>query len=605
MSFFSFLHFFNCIVYVYLAVYIFIKNPKALLNRLCAVFLLCFCLWSFSFVFLHHPSCSKSLAKLFVNISSIGWGSFSSFFLWFILAFTGEKNILKKKWFYLLILGIPLVVIYQQWNGFIFVDYIKEYYGWKGLYGKSIWPYLFFLYYLSFMIAGLYFNYDFMRKAPNAVLKRQAAIIFFTMVVILILGTVTDVILTLANIHIIPNIADTFMLIWASAVVYAIARYKFLTISPATAAENILSTMYDCLILLNLRGEIIMANKAALDLLGYEADELKGKSLGLLCKKDRLTDDLFMKMVTKESIKNKDLIFKTRKGKEIPMLFSVSTLTDHSGNPAGIVCVSKDISERKKLEEETFNTKKLESIGMLAGGIAHDFNNLFAIIVGYLTLAREQISPGKKSHKLLLKAEQASLKAADLARKFISFSPGGWLKREKLPLEQVLKDARNAEPLEINRNVIYNIDISNDLMPINGDKTLLTQVMQNLFLNAAAAIEELSDPQRRHISVRAENSTVEGIKDEKNTNLLLKKGKYVKIIVKDNGIGISPENIEKIFDPYFTTRDKTDQKGIGLGLTLCYSIIKKHNGHIVVESVLGKGTTVTLYLPAYMESPTP
>jgi two-component system cell cycle sensor histidine kinase/response regulator CckA len=105
--------------------------------------------------------------------------------------------------------------------------------------------------------------------------------------------------------------------------------------------------------------------------------------------------------------------------------------------------------------------------------------------------------------------------------------------------------------------------------------------------------------------VRAENASLEDVKNGDNTNILLKKGKYVKILVEDNGIGIPPGNIEKIFDPYFTTLDKTNQKGMGLGLTLCYSIIKKHNGHIAVESEIGTGTTITLYLPAFIESHTP
>ena len=105
--------------------------------------------------------------------------------------------------------------------------------------------------------------------------------------------------------------------------------------------------------------------------------------------------------------------------------------------------------------------------------------------------------------------------------------------------------------------------------------------------------------------MRAENTAVEDVKDGKKISILLKKGKYVKIMVEDNGIGIPPGNIEEIFDPYFTTREKTNQKGMGLGLTLCYSIIKKHNGHIAVESEIGTGTTFTLYLPASIESPTP
>jgi len=601
MSFFPFLHLFNSIVYVYLAVYIFIKNPKALLNRLCVAFLLCFVVWSFPMIFLHNPYVSKNIARTASDINSLGWSSFSSFFLWFMLAYSGKKKILEKKWFYLLLFGLPMLFIYKQWTNFIFTDFSMQYYGWRPLWGRTIWPYLFYIYYISFMTAGLYLNFAFMRKAPNAVLKKQAAVIFFTMVFILILGTVTDVILPLANIHIIPNIADTFMLIWSFAVVYAIARYKFLSITPATAADNILSTMYDCLILLNTEGEIITVNKAASDLLGYKPDEIKGEPVNILFRKEELTGGLFKKIFNRGDLKNKDLIFKTRQGKEVPMLFSVSTLRDDAGNAAGIVCVAKDISERKKLEEEIFKSKKLESIGILAGGIAHDFNNLFTIIVGNLALARDEISPGEKSHKLLLKAEQTSLKAADLARKFITFSPGGWLKKEKVQLSHILKNARDSEPLKMNINVIYDIDIPNDLVPIYGDKAQLTQVMQNLFLNAAAAIEALLDPQGGKISVRAENTAVEDAKDGEKISILLKKGKYVKILVEDNGTGIPPGNIEKIFDPYFSTRDKTNQKGTGLGLTLCYSIIKKHDGHIAVESEIGTGTTFTLYLPAFIE----
>jgi PAS domain S-box-containing protein len=553
-------------------------------------------------IFLHNPYVSKNTARIASDINALGWCSFSSFFLWFMLAFSGKKKILEKKWFYLILLGLPMLFIYKQWTNYLFIDWSMQYYGWRPLWGHTIWPFLFYSYYISFMMAGLYFNFDFMRKAANPVLKKQAALIFFTMVVILILGTVTDVILPQANIHIIPNIADTLMLIWSFAVVYAIARYKFLTITPATAADNILSTMYDCLILLNMKGEIITVNKAAADLLGYKPEELKGEPVDNLFKNEELTDGMFKKIINQEDLKNKDLIFKTRKGKEVPMLFSFSILRDDPGNAAGIVCVAKDISERKELEEEIFKGKKLESIGMLAGGIAHDFNNLFAIIVGNLTLARDEISPGEKSEKLLLKAEQASLKAADLARKFITFSPGGWLKKEKVKLSHILKSARDSESLKININVIYDIDIPDNLLPIYGDNAQLTQVMQNLILNAATAIDALPDPQGGKISVRAENAYIENVQNGKNTMILLKKGKYVKITVKDNGIGILPGNIEKIFDPYFTTRDKTNQKGIGLGLTLCYSVIKKHNGHIAVESEPGKGTIFTLYLPAFIES---
>lgn len=600
MSFFPFLHFFNAIVYLYLAVYIFIKNPKALLNRICAAFLVCLSIWSFSTIFIHNLYSPKDIAMLFTNIGSLGWVSFSSFFLLFMLSFSGKEKILTKKWVYLLIFGIPLVLIYKQWTNFIYIDFIKEYYGWRAIFSKSIWPYIFFLYYLSFMGIGLYINIHFMRNTQNPILKKQAKIIFVTAVTALTLGSFNDMILPLLmNVRVTPDIADSFALIWALGIVYAMVRYKFLAITPVTAASNIISTMFDCLMLLNLNGDIVTANKATLNLLGYNEDGLKGASVSILFTKEELKNDLLKKIVSEKDLENKDFFLKTKKGKEIPVILSSSILKDNAGVPGGIVCVAKDISERKKLDEEILKSKKLESIGMLAGGIAHDFNNLLSVIMGNIMLALKEVSPGEKVYKSLVKAEEVSLKAVDLASKFITFSRGGWLRREKVTLSHLLKNVRNSAPPGAKKNIYYEIDIPEDLMPIYGDKEYLNQIMQNLFLNAYEAIpggnyDDCDEGGR--ISVRAENMTV-----TTKSKLMLKKGEYVKILIEDNGIGIPQRNIENVFDPYFSTKDKMNQKGMGLGLTICYSIIKKHGGHITVESKEGKGTTVTLYLPVFWE----
>jgi PAS domain S-box-containing protein len=600
MSFFPFLHFFDTIVYVYLAVYIFIKNPKALVNRICVAILICFGLWSFSFVFVHNPSSSKNIARLFLNICSLGWVSFSSFFLWFILVFSRKRRILKQKWLYLLLFGILPVFIYKQWTNFIFTDLSKEYYGWKPLFGPTIWAYLFFLYYLSFMGIGLYMNLKFIRNTQNHVLKKQAKIIFVTVLITLILGTFSDVIFPLLHIHVIPNIANSFSLIWAVGVVYAMVKYNFLTITPAAAASNIISTMFDCLILLNLGGDIVTVNRATLRLLGYNESELKGASVSILFSKEELKKGLIKKIVGEGELKNKDFLFKTKDGKEIPVLFSSSVLRNEAGeagDAGGIVCVAKDISERKKLEEEILKSRKLESVGILAGGIAHEFNNLFYVIMGNIIRALKEVSPGEKVYKFLAKAKEVSLKSVDLASKFITFSRGGGLKREKLTLSDLLEKKRDSELPGMKKNVSYDITIPEDLMPIYGDREQLNQVMQNLFLNACEAMPGGNDQyEGGRISVRGENMTV-----KVGNKFLLKKGKYVKILIKDNGIGIPRRNIEKIFDPYFSTKKKVNQEGMGLGLTLCYSIIKKHDGHITVESKKGKGTTVTLYLPALIQ----
>ena len=592
MHFFPFLHFFSAIVFLYLAVYIFIKNPKASVNRICALFFLCFTLWSVTFIFFHNPDLSKDSARLSVNISALGWVSFSSFFLWFILAFTGKEKLLKKKWLYLLLFGIPLFLLYKQWTNFIFVEYYNEWYGWRGVYGTSIWPYLFFFYYLTFMGIGLYLNVDFLKKTRNPVLKKQAKIIFFSMLISLVLGSLSDVLFTLTKIHSVPNIANVFALIWAFGTVYAIVRYKFLTITPATAADNIISTMFDCLILLNLEGDIVAINRAGTTMLGYREDEIRGKPVSMLSAAKESDTRLTEEIVSGE-LKDRDVCLQTKSGKEIPVLFSNSVLRDETGSAGGIVCVAKDISGRKKLEEEIFKSKKLESIGLLAAGIAHDFNNLLSIIIGNLTLAQEHIPPGTGVEKFLNKAEEISTKAADLATKFITFSPGGWLTREPVGLSLLLDDMKLSGMPGETKNISYNIDVPVDLAPIYGDEDQLIQVMQNLFLNA---VDSLPDEGGK-ITIRAENTSL-----NTQNKFLLKAGKYVKISVKDNGEGIPADIIEKIFDPYFTTKDKTNQKGLGLGLTVCYSIIKKHDGHILVESSRGsvkkRGTTVTMYLPA-------
>ncbi|MDQ1351160.1 MAG: hypothetical protein QG657_1462 [Acidobacteriota bacterium] len=598
MHFLPYLHFFVGIVYMYLAVFIFIKNPKGLVNRILAVLFLCLSFWSFSMIFMHAPHCQPSTAWIANNIGSLGWISFSSFFLWFMLAFTGKENILKKKWLYLILLGIPALLIYKQWTNSLYVDLVKVSYGWRSQLSGTIWPSILHSYYLIFMLTAIYINFDFMRKTRNTIARKQAKIILIAVAIVLILGSLTDVILPRwLKIYSIPNMADFFVLFLAVGVVYAIARYRFLTITSATAAENIISTMFDSLILLNLEGNIVTLNKAAAGLSGYEENELIGKTIAILFPGTDSENHPVKEIIQEKDLKSEEFVLKTKNGKDIPVLLSSSILKDEAGKAGGIVCVAKDISERIKLEEEILKSKKLESIGFLAGGIAHDFNNLLGIIIGNLNLAREELPGGTQTHKLLVGAEEASQKAIDLTRKFMSFSRGSGIKKEKVILANIFKNVEKEGLLVLNskKNIDFQVVIPQDLAPVKGDEARLTQVMQNLFQYAVEAVPE---GRVGRISVWAENITLE----QHQGDLPLKKGKYVKIFIEDNGIGIPKANIGKIFDPYFSTKDNWSQKGMGLGLTICYSIIQKHEGYIAVESQQGIGTTFTLYLPAFIDA---
>ena len=253
--------------------------------------------------------------------------------------------------------------------------------------------------------------------------------------------------------------------------------------------------------------------------------------------------------------------------------------------------LKKAEAQRNHLHDQLLTAQKMEAIGILAGGIAHDFNNILSVIMGNLGLALEEIeSNPKRAAKMLKNAEKASVQATALSQKLITFSKGGWIVRREISLSAVLKGMAEQNPGM--KTILYTTaTIPPGLNPLCGDERYLSQVIQNLLQNAGEATTE-----PKQITLEAENVTL-----TQDNDFELKDGDYVKISITDNGKGIPGDQIGKVFDPYFSTKDTVTQKGLGLGLAICYSIIKKHNGHIAVKSEVGKGTMVEFYIPAYKE----
>ena len=246
MNILQFLHFIVFLIYSCLLVFILWKDPKSLLNRVCAALLACFAVWSFTLIFIYNPSASKDTVRLFDHLGSLGWIGFASFSLWFLLIFTEKKKILKTRMIYSLIFILPLLLIYKQWTGFLTADYMKQSWGWRSVWSESIWTYLFYFYYLSFILIGFYLVLNFGRKTEEPVKKKQVKIIFVTALISLIFSTFTDIILPESHIGAIPtSLGNVFTLIWASGMVYAIAKYRLMLITPVAAAKNIISTMAD------------------------------------------------------------------------------------------------------------------------------------------------------------------------------------------------------------------------------------------------------------------------------------------------------------------------------------------------------------------------
>ncbi len=244
--------------------------------------------------------------------------------------------------------------------------------------------------------------------------------------------------------------------------------------------------------------------------------------------------------------------------------------------------VVEDVTDRIKMEEELQNKKRIESIGQLAGGIAHDFNNLLSCIYGNISLARQFFADKGKLSEKITEAENATIRAQYLAKQLLTFSKGGAPVLQPTNLGEIIKESVSF--LLSGSSIHCEFAVDENLMAAEADNSQISQVFFNLIVNARQAMVEGGT-----VELAAKN-----IELEKNNNLAMAPGKYVKIDFKDHGPGIEKEHLEKIFVPYFTT--KSD--GQGLGLAICYSIIRKHKGLITVNSVKGEGTTFSIYVPA-------
>jgi PAS domain S-box-containing protein len=253
-----------------------------------------------------------------------------------------------------------------------------------------------------------------------------------------------------------------------------------------------------------------------------------------------------------------------------------------TGAVLGYRGIAHDITRRKQAEEEMARESKIESLGILAAGIAHDFNNLLTVIMGNISLARVNLPPENAGYGILSEAEKASVLAKNLTRQLMAFSKGGTLEKRVTSIQNLLVDTAyfvlRGSPIKCN---FY---ISDSLWDAEIDRGQIGQVIHNIILNARQAM-----PSGGAIMITAGNIIV-----RQKDGLPLKDGKYINISIADQGPGIPEDIISKIFDPYFSTKDT----GSGLGLAISYSIIKKHQGHISVESKNGKGTAFSLYLPA-------
>jgi len=338
------------------------------------------------------------------------------------------------------------------------------------------------------------------------------------------------------------------------------------------------------IIVLNSDGTILQINQAGVDMLGYDkSDELIGKPIVDICFDKNQVAMLANEMRNKGYLKSSELDFIKKDGSIANTLISVRARYNENGEITRYEGFYSDITERRRTEQELMKIQKLESLGIFAGGIAHDLNNILTPILGNISLARIQKDYDKIAERLL-EAEKATLMARDLTQQLLTFSKGGAPIKRPTSISHILKDSVNFALR--GTDVRPEISIPNDLWAVDIDEGQISQVITNIILNADQAM-----PDGGIIEIRAENVFIN------EDSLPLKNGEYVKITIKDHGIGIPEKYLSKIFDPYWTTK----KTGSGLGLATSYSIIRNHDGYIDVESQIGVGSTFYIYLPALSE----
>jgi PAS domain S-box-containing protein len=630
INFFQFLDLIGLIIFICLAVYVLIKNPKSLLNRFCAALNFSFAIWSFGYIFIHDPSATREAVYFFMNIASLGFFTFSTIFLGFALVFSQKERFLRKRWFQFIAIILPLSLIYTQWttNQFL-ADYVKQYYGWSYVFAETVWPLVFYVHYSSFMFLGFFLIYRFGKKSDNPVEKKQAKIIFISTLIALILGSMNSVIIQELNIHSVPSMAHFFALIWAGGLVYAITKHKFLTVISAIAADNIIRTMADCLIIADRERKTALFSDSTLRTLGYKGREMLNQPLSKVFAEKESESEIIGKLEGNDYIRDYETHVSAMDGRRIPVSINGSVIKD-KGSVLGYLIIMRDMTETRGLIDELEENKKEldKKMGEMTGTktavlnmmedmeetnrqlvniqeelekslkelremdikkdqfisiAAHELKTPLTSIHGFSQLLqnRKVSNNFTKRSKYLKIMDHETKRLAKLVNDILDLSriDLGTVKfsLDGVDLNRLIEDVKKEMDVQINEKGLKSeYDVEKGMPKIITDREKLTEILLNIINNAVKYTPT------GKISVKA-----------------FKEKEGVHFIIKDTGIGIAKENQKKIFERFYQVDSSYSRKagGTGLGLALCSEFIGFLGGKLWIKSELGKGSEFHFTMP--------
>ena len=362
--------------------------------------------------------------------------------------------------------------------------------------------------------------------------------------------------------------------------------------------RNIIEHSNELFYLHDTNYQLTYISPQCIDFFGYTPDEMKVMWAELMTDNPlNRTGSEPTETAIRTGTRQKPYIIEKRKkdGRVILLEIDESPILDENGRVTAIAGAARDVTKREQMESDLRQAYKMEAIGTMTAGIAHDFNNILGIILGNIELALVDDTEGDSVRPNLKAIKSACLKGRDVVRQLVGFSRKNEQSKKPVKIDAILRESVALIRSTLPSSIQINLAISGNTEPVNADPTQIQQVVFNLCTNAAHAME--NDGGILTISL-------EEVKLSENTfpgNRNIQKGKFVKLTVSDTGHGIEPQYKEKIFDPYFTTKEVG--KGSGMGLTVVQGIVKNHDGAVSVISEPGKGTSVTSLFPVCPEKP--
>jgi len=576
MTIWSWIQFISFIIYVLLFSYILGKNYKAYINTIAAALVLCFALWSFGYCMMYTDFSMPESAKFWHKISALGWIFFSSFYLLLVLELTEQKKMSRSPMIIFLLFIIPVILYMFFLKGEITKCCDKKYFGFVSIWQITVWTKLYIMYYLSFFILDLYFIFKYLKKEKNRDKINTAIILMSTMFFCLFFGTITSVFFRMINYYVAIE-ANIYLLIFAVSVFYTMQRYEFLSVTPSMAANLIINTMNDGLILFDKKGNILSANYSAHKI--FDCDDEKEQDCISV-----IPEFLIKKILSSQQpIVNEEVVITTIKDNKKTLLLSVSVLS-YKKEVRGYVCILKDITDLKIAKNELEETivklvksnKELEQFAYVA---SHDLKEPLRMVTSYVQLLQKRYTDKLDSdaNDFINFAVEGAKRMYELIDGLLEYSRviTKEVEIEEVNIGEIIEEVLFMLKIKIEQKQAV-IKKKGNFPKIKGNKIHISRLFQNLIDNSLKFCKE-----KPVIEVGVEK----------------KDGGYL-FYIRDNGIGIRKEFKERIFDIFQRINPREEYEGTGIGLSICKKIVEKYKGRIWVESEgEGKGSTFYFILP--------